>query len=196
MMISRWLAVALCIVIAAGCAACIPDDPSAGRSHAGVPCEGRPPPTPSTDPSSGEADPSDVVGTPDDIDEIYQVLSTEYADAFAEIKVCDASTLAIYRIPDEGLDEAGLRGRFPDVSLVFFDAELSEAAGQALIDRIEADFELWESRGVHITTMHTELDGRVLVGIRGYVTPEIRDQFVDAYGTSIDVKRRGGGGEL
>lgn len=163
------------------------------RSSSGS-CEGLPQPSPTaeTSPGSGQLDPFGMVGTPADIDAVHEVLTTEYAAAYAGLTVCGASALAVYRLPDRGLDETGLQARFPDVALVFFDGEVSEADGEALMNRVEADFEMWQTRGVHITSMHAELDGRVQIGIRGEVTSEITSWFTEAYGPGVDVKHRRG----
>ena len=103
MMISRVGSVALCIVIAAGCAGCGASTPFTANPESRAVCDGKPPPTPTGTPGTDTAG-GGVFGTPEDIDEISRVLTTEHAEEIASVLILAVTLITQYFVRNRATD--------------------------------------------------------------------------------------------
>jgi hypothetical protein len=124
------------------------------------------------------------------LSELTAFCQASYPDHYAALHVTeDQEGIVVYRRPGSDLD-AALRRRFPAVRVDGFrDARYSERELLGLAERIVADLDAWERRGVRIYTVGPEVHGD---GVE-VATPDVdraRELLGGRYGPAVLVRRQ------
>ncbi|MGW3071698.1 MULTISPECIES: hypothetical protein [unclassified Kitasatospora] len=85
---------------------------------------------------------------------------TDYPDQyFGTCRDRSTNTLYVMRVPGSGLDAAVTRMAAPPVKVAFADAAGSRGQLMTFLNRIRADTEEWQAKGVEIEGLTLAIDG-------------------------------------